>query len=206
MGSSGERCPIILFDGQTICYGASLSHATRFCQARISPSIDIEMNASHIFHSLCISSRTYATHLPAHQVNAETSVSAYDYPQAFRRSFMQSEPSETSIDVLSDNNPLTPTSSHHGRYPHELASPTLSQSGSHGGLHESGSEWSLSTSPSPSDYDAWLGPGDALRTLRSPSLDSQISNLVLADSGHPNVQHAQKTQQISSPFLKCPHG
>lgn len=114
-----------------------------------------------------------------------------------RSSFMQSEPSETYTDVLSDNNPLTPTSSHHGRHPHDLASPSLSQSDS---------EWSLSTSPSPSDYDAWLGPGDALRSLRSPSLDSQTSNLVLAEPDRPYVQRGLRSQQTTSPFLSCPHG
>lgn len=94
---------------------------------------------------------------------------------------------------------------HHGRHDRSVASPSPSQSDGHGGLQDSGSEWSVSTSPSPSDYDAWIGPGDALGH-GSLSIDQQTSSRVVNGQ---TLSHKIGSPTISargSRLLGCPSG
>ena len=123
---------------------------------------------------------------------------------------MQSETPETLQTVLSQENSPSPAPlPQHGIRNDLFESPSLSQLEEHGGGHETGSEWSLSTSSSPSEYDAWLNPIDAF--LSESALfddDFQLESSVQHDreSYLNKLKALRDNARLKSPIQQCPHG
>lgn len=131
---------------------------------------------------------------------------------------MHPETSETFDTVvgLENSNSQSPPPQH-GNQSDVFGSPPNSLLGEAGGGQETGSEWSLSASPTPSEYDSGLNPIDAF--LSEQALFEEDDDDHDDDDGRPqsvlrrhpdnrfaSIRTIHGSDRESSPIQRCPQG